>query len=580
MDQIKPTTPVTHDALDRALHAAMARVTHGLSPDATIGAWADWLGHLAAAPGRQMDLAERAGRNAMAVWLDTLHNDPAHDAPFHPAATDHRFTHADWAKAPFRFWQQSYLAAQDWWAEAARDLPGTQPRNADRVAFMLRQMLDMLSPSNIAALNPEVLTALRDSNGATLIDGIRLLLADMAQTASGTPAPLPNGHTVGGDIACTPGQVVFRNELFELIQYAPQTGETHPEPILIVPAWIMKYYILDLSPHNSLINYLVSQGFTVFAMSWVNPGPEMRDTSLDDYRQHGVMTAIDTLSEITGNESIHACGYCLGGTILSIAAATMARDGDTRLASVTLLAAQTDFTEAGELLLFLDETQLAFLEDMMFEQGVLDGKQMADAFRAIRAEDMIWTRAVRRYLMGIEDTSADIASWNADTTRMPATMHSQYLRSLFLENRLSAGRFAVDGPNGSHVIALKDIDAPMFVVGTETDHIAPWHSVYKTKLFTDTDLHFCLVKGGHNGGIVSEPGHPHRHYRIGHRAAGAHYMDPDSWLAEHHAKDGSWWPEWAGWLHGLSSPAKPAPAMGSAAHPPICRAPGTYVKMR
>ena len=233
-------------------------------------------------------------------------------------------------------------------------------------------------------------------------------------------------------------------------------------------------------------------------------------------------------------------------------------------------------TEAGDLLLFLDESQLAFLEDMMFEQGVLDGRQMADAFRAIRAEDMIWTRAVRRYLMGVEDSTAEITSWNADTTRMPARMHSEYLRSLFLENRLTGGRFAV----GRRVIALKDIDAPMFVVGTETDHIAPWHSVYKIKLFTENDLRFCLVKGGHNGGIVSEPGHPHRHYRLGHRQNGAHYMDPESWLAEHPPVEGSWWPAWADWLHGESSPMQDPPSMGSDTYPPITPAPGTYVLKR
>jgi len=345
--------------------------------------------------------------------------------------------------------------------------------------------------------------------------------------------------------------------------------------VLIVPAWIMKYYILDLSPHNSLINYLVQQGFTVFAISWRNPTAEQASLSLEDYRKRGVMEAIDAVGAIVPDQKIHACGYCLGGTILAIAAATMARDGDDRLASVTLMAAQVDFSEAGELLLFLDESQVAFLEDMMWAQGYLDRPQMSRTFATIRAEDLIYTRAVKRYFLGKQDLPTDIGVWNGDTTRMPARMHSEYLRGLFLENRLSAGRFAVEG----RVIALKDIAAPMFVIGTETDHIAPWRSVYKTRLFTDSDLVFVLTKGGHNGGILSEPGHPRRHYRISHRPPNSLYVDPDTWLAQHDTKDGSWWPEWSDWLVAKSSGPTSPPVMGAPkkGYAPICAAPGTYV---
>ena len=261
--------------------------------------------------------------------------------------------------------------------------------------------------------------------------------------------------------------------------------------------------------------------------------------------------------------------------MLAIAAATMARDGDRRLASVTLMAAQVDFVEAGELLLFLDESQVAFLEDMMWDQGYLDRPQMARTFAAIRAEDLIYSRAVRRYFLGQEDLPSDIGVWNTDTTRMPARMHSEYLRGLFLENRLSAGRFAVEGK----VIALKDIDVPMFVVATETDHIAPWRSVYKVQLFTDGDLTFVLTKGGHNGGIVSEPGHPRRHYRISHRPAGAKYAGPDGWIGQHPPQSGSWWPEWSDWLAAKSGPPVPPPGLGAEDRglPPIMDAPGSYI---
>jgi polyhydroxyalkanoate synthase len=261
--------------------------------------------------------------------------------------------------------------------------------------------------------------------------------------------------------------------------------------------------------------------------------------------------------------------------LLAIAAAAMARDGDDRLASVTLMAAQVDFAEAGELLIFLDESQVAFLEDMMWAQGYLDRPQMSGAFAAIRSEDLIWSRAVRRYLLGEPDLPTDMAVWVNDTTRMPARMHAEYLRGIFLENRITAGRFAVEG----RVIALKDIAVPMFVVGTETDHIAPWRSTYKTALFTDCDLTFLLTKGGHNGGILSEPGRANRHYRIGHRPPGAHYVGPDLWLAAHEPKAGSWWPEWADWLSSHSGDLVPPPGMGApeSGFPPIARAPGSYV---
>lgn len=568
--------PHKYETYDKVIRATMARMTSGLSPYAAAAAWTDWMAHLATAPGRQLEMMEQAQKNAnkLGTFLTGQTRGEA-EAPFRPHPSDHRFTHPDWQKPPFNMFEQSFLAAQDWWDQATCCVPGAQKQNTDRVSFMVRQMLDLIAPSNIPALNPEILQAARETKGQSIIDGFELMRRDLEDMATGETHINTGDFVVGETLACTPGKVVFRNDLLELIQYAPQTDAVRSEPILIVPAWIMKYYILDLSAHNSLINYLVGEGFTVFAISWVNPSEEQRDLALDDYRTQGVMAALDTISQIIPDQKVHACGYCLGGTILSISAATMARDGDDRLASVTLLAAQTDFTEAGELLLFLDESQVAYLDDMMWDQGFLDQRQMSGAFQALRAEDLIWTRAVRRYLMGVDDKAADISVWNMDATRMPYKMHSQYLRSLFMENRLTAGRYAVDG----HVIALKDVKVPFFVVGTEKDHIAPWKSVYKTALFTDGDLTFILVKGGHNGGIVSEPGHPRRHYRKGHRAPGALYMDPDTWLASHDKNDGSWWPEWRSWLSAVQSNAATVtpPPMGAKGLPPLADAPGTYV---
>ncbi|WP_233487454.1 PHA/PHB synthase family protein [Thalassovita gelatinovora] len=556
----------------------MSKLTSGMSPYAASEAWVDWAAHLVTAPGRQLELLDHAQKNMFKLAsfaADQFSQDPK--PPFKPKPTDHRFTDPDWAKPPFSMLQQSFLSIQDWWDHATNDLPGAQKKNTDRAAFMIRQMLDAASPSNLPMLNPEIIKKARETKGDSFVEGLKNLAEDIQQYITDDPVEVPDEFRVGEALAATPGEVVYRNTLFELIQYSPQTDKVHAEPILIVPAWIMKYYILDLSQHNSLIRNLVTQGFTVFAISWVNPTAEQSDLSMDDYRQNGVMAAIDAISDIVPDQKIHACGYCLGGTILSIAAATMARDGDDRLASITLLAAQTDFTEAGELMLFLDESELSYLEAMMWAQGYLDNKQMSGAFQALRAEDLIWTRAVRRYLMGIDEKQADISVWNQDATRMPYKMHSQYLRGLFLENRLSAGRFAVDGK----VIALKDIKAPLFVLATEKDHIAPWRSVYKTKLFTDGDLTFVLTKGGHNGGILSEPGHKGRHYRIGFRPADALYSDPDSWVAAHDPKDGSWWLEWNDWLQKAQSGAElvDPPSMGAPDKglPPLVPAPGTYV---
>lgn len=579
IDETKNTPAERHPFadLDRMSRALLARNTGGVSPFSIYQAWNDWALHMSRAPGRQLELSERAVTNAFKVMSDTARNamEPTDAPPFKPMAYDHRFTHPGWAKMPFRFWQQSFLATQDWWNHATEELRGLSEADSDRVRFMVRQALDLVSPSNVPITNPEIIEQTKKCGGRNILEGARHLTEDVVQTITQARPEAPEGFKIGEDLACTPGQVVYRNDLFELIQYAPMTDKVHAEPILIVPAWIMKYYILDLSPHNSMIRYLVSQGFTVFAISWCNPDRDHEDLTLENYRKDGVMAALDAISAIVPDQKIQAVGYCLGGTILSITAATMARDEDDRLASVTLLAAQTDFSEAGELLLFLDESQVAFLEDLMWAQGYLDRPQMSRTFATIRAEDLIYTRAVKRYWLGKEDLPSDLTVWNNDTTRMPAKMHSEYLRGLFLENRLTAGRFAIEG----RVIALKDISVPLYVVGTESDHIAPWKSVYKIRLFSDCDMTFALTSSGHNGGIISEPGHKHRHYRVGHRGVGARYVDPDTWFEAHDPIEGSWWTNWAEWLGSRSQAQSVPPQIGAktAGYPPLGPAPGTYI---
>ncbi len=566
------------EIVDRSVHAASARFTVGLSPMALIGSYMDWAAHLAFAPGKQAQLAEKAlkkwmrlGNYASRMALRIEGNEPC----IQPLPQDHRFDGEAWRSAPFDIIYQAFLLGQQWWHNAMTGVRGVTERDEAMVAFATRQFLDVWSPSNSVFTNPEVLVRTQQEGGTNLIRGWQNLVEDWERSVGGRKPVGAEAFEVGRNVAITPGKVVLRNRLIELIQYAPATDKVRPEPILIVPAWIMKYYILDLSPANSLVRYLTAQGYTVFMISWKNPGPEDRDLSMEDYRTLGAMAAIDAVATIVPGRKVHAVGYCLGGTLLAITAATMARDGDERLATVSLFAAQADFTEAGELTLFINESQLSFLEDMMWEQGFLDTKQMAGAFQILRSNDLLWSRAVRNYLMGEREPMTDLMAWNADATRMPYRMHTEYLRHLFLDNDLAEGRFHA----GGRPVALTDIRNPLFMVATELDHVAPWQSVYKFHLLTDTDITFLLTNGGHNAGIVSEPGHPRRHYRIGGRPANGHYVDPEVWLASTPPREGSWWPQWTAWLDERSGDLVPPPAMGAAKSGlvPACDAPGTYI---
>ncbi|MGO4870546.1 MAG: PHA/PHB synthase family protein, partial [Roseiarcus sp.] len=432
--------------LDGLIHAAQGRASGGLSPVAQGLAYLDWGVHLANAPFRRAQLAASAVNKAVRFG-DALMGETA----IAPSPGDHRFQDPAWSQPPFSLYAQAFLLAEEWWNEAANGPPGINAGDRRVVAFGIRQWVDMFSPSNAPWLNPEVIRATQETGGGNFLRGAANFVADVRAAFVGGGGA--EAFRVGRDLAATPGAVVLRNDLIELIQYAPRTPEVGREPVLIVPAWIMKYYILDLKPEDSLICYLVGQGHTVFAISWRNPTAELRDLSLDDYRVKGVMAALEAIGEICEGAKTHACGYCLGGTLLAIAAAAMARDGDDRLASVTLLCAQTDFTEAGELQLFITEDQLAFLDDVMRAQGYLDSSQMAGAFQFLRSNDLVWSRLVKSYLLGQREHPSDLMAWNADATRMPARMHGQYLRRLFLRNELAEGRFPVDG----RPVALSDV---------------------------------------------------------------------------------------------------------------------------
>ena len=566
------------ERLDPTVHAALARSLGSLSHASALMAASDWALHLAASPGQRMDLAHlalRQGQEMAAYALARMAAGPDKEAR-HAVATptqDRRFADPAWQQWPFNLLHQSFVLSEQWWAAATHGVWGVDKHHEDMVAFAARQFLDIFSPGNQVATNPVVLQRTLQQGGANLMRGMQNAADDFQRLATGKPPAGTENFVVGRDVGITPGKVVLQNRLMELIQYTPTTETVHPEPILIVPAWIMKYYILDLSPHNSLIRYLVDQGHTVFCISWKNPGYEDRDMGMDDYLDLGFHAALDAVNAIVPKQKVHATGYCLGGTMLAIAAAAMARDGDERLASMSLFAAQTDFSEPGELALFIDESQLNLLEAQMAETGYLKASQMAGAFQMLRSYDLLWSRMVNEYLLGDRAPMNDLMAWNADATRMPAKMHSQYLRRLFLNDDLSEGHYPVRGKP----VSLGGITLPTFMVGTVTDHVAPWRSVFKLHLMSPAEITFALTSGGHNAGIVNPPGNPRRHYQLLTRAAGGSYVAPDEWLQKAPEAQGSWWPAWLAWLQARSgAPVKP-PRTGASAYKPVCDAPGRYV---
>jgi polyhydroxyalkanoate synthase len=628
----RPELEARWASLDHTTRAALAQLTGGVSPVSIAAACADWAMHLALAPGKQVQLAEKALKKALrwGMFAYAAMRPGGCEPCIEALPQDKRFADAAWNTWPYNVWSQGFLLAQQWWHVATTGVPGTSGHHEDMVNFGARQWLDRFSPSNFVATNPVVRAEVARQGGTNLWQGGLNAFDDWQRAATGRKPVGAEAFEVGSSVAVTPGKVVFRNRLIELIQYTPTestfarsrvdsppsmssrrrpgssfasapsipalagaTGargadgagrrpagtqpRVYPQPVLIVPAWIMKYYILDLSPHNSLIRWLVAQGHTVFAISWKNPDPASdprdRDLGMTDYRELGVMAALDEVSAICAQARVHLVGYCLGGTLAATAAAQMARDHDDRLASLSLLAAQTDFEDPGEISLFIDDSQVTFLEDAMRDKGVLDAKKMAGAFQMLRSNDLIWSYRLNNYLLGKRQPMNDLTAWNADATRLPYRMHSEYLRQFFLENQLAHGRYQVQG----RPVALTDIRVPVFGIGALTDHIAPWRSVYKIHILTDTDVTFALTSGGHNSGIVSEPGHAHRSYQVLHRRSGEPHLDPDAWLQAAPRREGSWWLAWQAWLAQHSSARVAPPPMGRAGRSALADAPGSYV---
>lgn len=556
-----------------------------VAPTTALGAFLDWWINLAASPAKQIELARETVQ--LAADLGAV---AGGQSVIEPLPQDKRFTDPAWQQAPYHGLAQGFQLWQRWWQNATTGVPGIGRHHEDMVRFAARQWLDMVAPSNFVSTNPVVLRRTAAESGLNLWRGALHALEDLRRDLADLPPVGAEQFKPGVEVAVTPGRVVYRNRLMELIQYEPATRTVHPEPVLLVPAWIMKYYVLDLSPENSLVRFLVSQGFTVFTISWKNPDSGDRDLGMDDYAHLGVLDALDTIARIVPGAAVHAAGYCLGGTLLSAVAAWLGREGRKPLAgrsqtrrahgllkSLTLLAAQTDFAEPGELALFVDEAQVAFLERLMSRQGYLDKRQMRATFQMLRSNDLVWSYRLRSHLLGERAPISDLMAWNADGTRMPYRMHMEYLQGLFLHNALARGDWQVQGSP----VHLSDIRVPVFNVGTVQDHVAPWRSVYRLHALSDAEQTFVLTSGGHNVGIVNPPGNlVPSSYRMHTRLADDPLLTPDEWLAATPLTPGSWWSAWASWLAQHSGRRRAPPRMGLKDRTPTENAPGRYVLQR
>lgn len=571
-DQTKSESDLKKD-LERQLRAQLAAVTGGLAPEDYSQAWWDWYLNVAKEPNIQLNLLQSAFDKALDTW-----NFAARAATGAPPEAEPvpGFTDPAWNVWPFNVYAKSYSNWASWMQQAlAAGTPNKPDASANRLKFATQQLLDAASPANFLHTNPEILHTTVAESGQNLVRGLHNWLEDAQAVLNGKRNEGQGEFEVGKDIAITPGKVIFRNRLIELLQYTPQTGTVHAEPILITPAWIMKYYILDLSPRNSMVKFLVDKGHTVFMISWKNPTAADRDLGMDDYVQMGFKDALDAVNRAVPGQKVHTVGYCIGGTLLSIGSALLAKAGDDRVASITLLAALTDFSEPGELSVFISPSQLSMLEAVMHQKGVLESEQMGAAFMLLRSKDLLWTPAVDNYLRGERTKPNDLMAWNADGTRMPWRMHSEYLDKLYLKNELAQGQFAV----ADQRVDLKAVTVPMFVVGTETDHVAPWQSVYKVRGLTrSADYTFLLTSGGHNAGIVSGPVHPKRRFRQRTWSNTTDMLAPTQWFETTAVQAGSWWPEWQRWLAAHSSPDL-VPAREVGARDAILEdAPGRYVR--
>ena len=543
------------------------------------GAFLDMTAQIMTNPARMFDSQMSLWRDHLALWQNTAGRMMGQDAPplVKAADGDRRFNDEAWRdNEVFNFIKQSYLLTARWLQSTVNGVEGLDEASARKVDFYTRQFVDALSPSNFILTNPEVLRATMETGGENLILGLGNLLDDLERGKGSLDVRMTDtdAFELGVNIAVTPGKVIFRNQLMELIQYAPTTDKVLKRPLLIVTPWINKFYILDLRPENSLIKWAVDRGHTVFVTSWVNPDEKLAGKTFDDYMVEGPLAALDAITLATGEANVNAVGYCIGGTLLACALAHMAAHGDKRIKTATFFATMVDFADPGDLGVFIDDAQLATLEERMNRRGYLKGADMARAFNMMRGNDLTWSFVVNNYMLGKDPFPFDLLYWNSDPTRMPAAMHGFYLRRMYLENKLvEPGGITLAGTP----IDLGQIETPAYIVATREDHIAPWKSAYTaTGLYSGT-ARFVLAASGHIAGIVNPPAGKKYCYWTSARTPGT----PAAWLRGAKRKDGSWWPDWDGWLKRRSGKARVAARVpGSGKLKAICDAPGEYVTVR
>jgi len=518
----------------------------------------------------------------MHLWQNTAHRliGEEQQPVIVPDSKDKRFKDEAWEQnAVFDFLKQSYLLSARWLQHSVADVSGGLPAHDTRkIDFYTRQFVDALSPSNFLMTNPEVLKATLESNGQNLVNGLGNMLEDLERGKGHLRISMTDtsAFQVGKNLAITKGKVMYQNDLMQLIQYEPTTKEVHKTPVLITPPWINKYYILDLQPENSFVKWLVGQGHTVFIISWVNPDARLSKKTFDDYMIEGPLAAMDAIEQIIGEQDISAIGYCLGGTLLSITLAWLkAKKQDRRITSATYLTTLIDFAESGELSVFIDEEQLKMLETRMSETGYLEGSEMAMTFNMLRANDLIWSFVVNNYLLGKDPFPFDLLYWNSDSTRMPATMHSFYLRNMYQNNKLvKPGALNI----GGMPIDLRTITTPTYVLSTREDHIAPWKSTYAaTQMYKSETLRFVLAASGHIAGVVNPPAKKKYCHWVSHNHDFP--KSPEKWLEGAEERPGSWWPDWNEWQNKFAGPKVPARKIGGGKLKPIEDAPGSYVKV-
>jgi len=541
-------------------------------------AFLEMTGRLMADPAKLMQAQVSLWQDYMTLWQRTAERFLGGKAEpmVEPAASDRRFKDAAWSDGTlFDFIKQSYLLTARWLQSTVKEIDGLDDKTAKKVDFYTRQFVDAMAPSNFVLTNPEVLRTTIESGGENLVTGLKHMLEDLERGKGRLMIKMTDmdAFKVGENIAVTPGKVVFQNDLMQLLQYEPTTETVKRRPLLIIPPWINKFYILDLRPRNSFIKWAVDQGHTVFVISWVNPDERLAQKGFDDYMLEGPLAALDAMEQATGEHEANVIGYCLGGTLLAATLAYMTVKGDNRVASATYFVALTDFAEPGELSIFIDEDQLHVLEERMREHGYLEGSDMATTFNMLRANDLIWSFVVNNYLLGKEPFPFDLLYWNSDSTRMPAAMHSYYLRNMYQENKLVVpGALSLCGVP----IDLRRITVPSFLLSTKEDHIAPWKATYAATQIYQGPIKFCLAASGHIAGVVNPPGQG----KYGHWENAKLPKDPEAWLQAAKYVNESWWPSWEEWIGRYGGGDVPARKPGDGRLKPIEDAPGSYVRVK